>query len=203
MKKLLSLLLISAYALAQKIEITGFIVDKTTRKPVVNATIEVKALRSISTVSDSSGYFNISIQPGVVKIKISHISYLPFESKLKILSDTMLVIPLESRLFVFNEVVVSATRYEHDRIELSSFVDVISSQRIERTSPLSFADILSSGSAVFIKDYGGTPAQLKTITLRGTGAEHTVFLLDGNRISSIQNGLLDLSLVPIESIDRV
>jgi vitamin B12 transporter len=63
-------------------------------------------------------------------------------------------------------------------------------------------DVIASSGGNLIKDYGGVSG-IKTISQRGLGSEHTLFLLNGMRISSFENGLVDLGVLPLDGADRV
>ncbi|MBL7998305.1 MAG: TonB-dependent receptor [Candidatus Kapabacteria bacterium] len=71
----------------------------------------------------------------------------------------------------------------------------ISRTEIAANGSLQTAELLASMPGVFITNYGGLGG-LKTVSLRGAAASQTAVLLDGIRISSTQNGLTDLSLLP-------
>ncbi|HZY10957.1 MAG TPA: TonB-dependent receptor, partial [Bacteroidota bacterium] len=53
-----------------------------------------------------------------------------------------------------------------------------------------------------LKDYGAN-GSLKTLSLRGTASEHQLVLVNGNRYSNFQNGLIDFSLIPISNVERI
>jgi outer membrane cobalamin receptor len=61
---------------------------------------------------------------------------------------------------------------------------------------------LESISSLQIRDYGGV-GNMKTISLRGTSAGHTLLMLDGQQINNPQNGEVDLSLISIDHIERI
>ena len=63
------------------------------------------------------------------------------------------------------------------------------------------AELLSSESGVFIKSYG--LGSLSTSSLRGGSAGHTLVLWNGLPLQSPMLGLLDLSLLPINSAEEV
>ncbi|CUT04948.1 TonB-dependent receptor plug domain-containing protein [Candidatus Kryptobacter tengchongensis] len=197
------LLLLSAKIFAQEIILKGYIVDEG-KNPVKNAIVElIQGDLKNSKISDSLGFFNFKIKSGKVKISVKHLSFKQFDKELNVHSDTLIFIQLSTWFIKFNEITVTATRYQANTAEISNFIEVINSKTIEKTSPISFSDVLKNATSIYIRDYGGTPAVLKTISLRGTGSEHTVFLLNGMRFSSYQNGVLDLSLIPVDIIERV
>ncbi len=203
MRIALILSLLALEVSAQNLILKGYIIDDE-RNRVKNATVElVQGNTAKRTISDTSGYFYFIVKPGNVKITIEHIAYKRFQNEFEISTDTLIFIQLQNRIIKFGEVTVTATRYQANTADLSNFVEIINSKEIKKISPNSFADVLRFGTSIYIRDYGGTPAQLKTMSLRGTGSEHTVFLLNGMRISSYQNGVLDLSLIPVDVIERL
>ncbi len=198
---ILSLLVIKISA--QDLALKGYVIDGEQNR-VKNAIVElVQENTTKRAISDTSGYFYFIVKPGIVKITVEHIAYKRFQKEFEISTDTLILIQLHNRIIKFGEITVTATRYQSNTAELSNFVEIINPEEIEKISPSSFADVLRFGTSIYIRDYGGTPAQLKTISLRGTGSEHTVFLLNGMRISSYQNGVLDLSLIPVDAIERI
>ena len=63
----------------------------------------------------------------------------------------------------------------------------------------STADALSRFAGVTLRDYGGAGG-LKTISVRGLGAQHTVVCHDGIVVSDSRSGTIDLSRFPIEDL---
>lgn len=197
------LLLLSAKIFAQEIILKGYVIDEE-KNPIKNALVELtQEDLKVRKISDSIGFFNFKVKSGKVKISVKHLSFKQFDKEFNIHSDTLIFIRLSTRIIKFSEITITATRYQANTSEVSNFVEVIDSETIEKTSPTSFSDILKNATSTYIRDYGGTPAVLKTISLRGTGSEHAVFLINGMRFSSYQNGILDLSLIPVDIVERV
>ena len=61
------------------------------------------------------------------------------------------------------------------------------------------ADLLSSNSSIYIKQYGA----LATATIRGTSSSHTAVNWNGYPINSIANGLSDLSNITALTNDNI
>jgi len=72
---------------------------------------------------------------------------------------------------------------------------------LQSVSSNNIADLLSSESGVFIKSYG--LGSLSTSSLRGGSAGHTLVLWNGLPLQSPMLGLLDLSLLPINSAEEI
>ncbi|MDW8109553.1 MAG: TonB-dependent receptor [Candidatus Kryptonium sp.] len=206
MRSVLFLLMLSALfenLLGQELTLTGYVFDEN-KNPIVNASIELTQgnFRS-GAITDSLGVFRLKVKPGKVKISVKHLSFKELDEILYVYADTSIFLEMTNRVIKFDEITISATRYQSNISKVSNFVEIIDGETFQITSYTSIADILKRATSVYVRDYGGTPSTLKTISLRGTGSEHTVFLLNGIRISSYQNGVLDLSLVPLDVIERI
>ena len=203
MKVLILLTLLTVKVLAQDVTVKIKVVDEN-KNPIKDVIIELNQDKNRQrSVTDSLGFSKLTAKIGDAQITLKHISYRQYKANLKIYTDTLILIRLSTRIIKFNEITITATGHQANTIDVSNFVEVIDQKTFEKVSPSSFSDILKMKTSIYIRDYGGTPAQLKTISLRGTGSEHTVFLLNGVRISSFQNGLFDLSLLPVDVIERV
>ena len=110
--------------------------------------------------------------------------------------------PDSSRQYIAKEVIVSATRLPQDYSRSPSSVTIIGSDRLDEIGGGSVAAALRSSPGVFIKDYGASSG-IKLISQRGLGSEHTVVLLNGQRVSVFQNGLVDLGLLPTDELEKV
>lgn len=104
--------------------------------------------------------------------------------------------------YTLDEILVMGTRLPQTAGLSASPVSVVGKAELVRTNGVSLADVLSSLPGIFIKNYGGISG-LKTIAQRGLGAEHTVVLLNGMRVSNIQNGVVDLGLIGIDELERL
>lgn len=106
------------------------------------------------------------------------------------------------RTYSFQEVQVTSARIPQTASYTPSSVTVLLRHEIESMNGISLAEVISPSAGIFIKDYGASSG-LKTISQRGMGTEHTLMLLNGLRVSSLQNGLTDLGSVPIDEIESV
>ncbi len=116
---------------------------------------------------------------------------------------TLLIHPNADSLRIFRvpDVVVTSTRNAVIPQDSPSKVVNLDVKQLTGLGFSGIADILSSAGGLFVKDYG--PSQLSTISMRGTGSEETLFMLDGIRINSVQNGLVDLFLIPSSQIGSI
>ncbi len=105
------------------------------------------------------------------------------------------------KIFTAPDVVVSATRTRINSQDSPTKVVDINVKEMADLGFSSISGILSSTSGLFVKNYG--PSQLSTISTRGTGAEETLFMIDGVRLNNVQNGLVDLFLIPVSQIGHI
>ena len=71
-----------------------------------------------------------------------------------------------------------------------------------RYSAFNVADAIRDFAGVNIKDYGGIGG-LKTVSVRGLGADHTAVLYDGVQINDAENGQMDLSKFNLENVQEI
>ncbi len=106
------------------------------------------------------------------------------------------------KVYPLNEVVITATRTQIPLRDSPSEVDIINRSLIEGANGSTVADVLENSGGVFVKEYGANAA-LKTLSLRGSASEHVLVLVNGNRFNNFQNDLVDLSLLPLDGVERI
>lgn len=131
--------------------------------------------------------------------------------KLKIIYTLLFVLRLNSfaqvssskdTIFKTEEIKVISNRIETDLFWSPTSVKVLNSEQLNSTNGERISDILKSFGNIFMKSYGNS-ASLNTISLNGLGAEHTLILIDGNKINSFQNSQTDLSAIPKDKIEKI
>ncbi len=63
-------------------------------------------------------------------------------------------------------------------------------------------ELLSSAVGVTVRDFGGL-GKLSTISIRGSSANQVIVLLDGIRINTASNAGVDLSSLPLDTIEKI
>ncbi|MGY3212743.1 TonB-dependent receptor plug domain-containing protein [Mucilaginibacter sp. HD30] len=98
------------------------------------------------------------------------------------------------------EVVISSSRAE--LLKSITPAQQVKADQFIRYSAFNIADAIRGFSGVTIKDYGGVGG-LKTVSVRGLGANHTAVLLDGIQISDAENGQIDLSRFNLNNVAEI
>lgn len=109
-----------------------------------------------------------------------------------------------SQTAVTSEVVVTVTREALPVSKLGQAVDVLTDADIKSYQSLSIADLLSHTTDISLTRNGG-PGATATASLRGAGADHTLYLLDGVALNdpSQVGGGVDLGLLSTGDISRI
>ncbi|HVP19750.1 MAG TPA: TonB-dependent receptor [Spirochaetia bacterium] len=100
------------------------------------------------------------------------------------------------------ETVVTATRAPTDLLQSPSFVTVITQKDIEASGAADLSGVLSQQSGVVVNDYG-PQGQGKTVSIRGSTSSQVLVMVDGIRLNSSFDGYVDLSRIPVDSIDHI
>ena len=93
---------------AQKINITGKVLDAETQLPIENATVQCNRQ---GTFTDVEGFFNlIDLPSGNVSIKVKYVGYLVAQQNLNLLTDTTLTIQLQPFTTFLDTVVITGIK---------------------------------------------------------------------------------------------
>jgi hypothetical protein len=87
-------------------------------------------------------------------------------------------------------------------VESSSPLQRLSSSDLVRLGVTDVGDALKHMSGVTVKDYGGIGG-LKTVSIRGLGAQHTAVFYDGVAVGDCQSGQVDLGRYSTENLSGV
>lgn len=100
------------------------------------------------------------------------------------------------------EVIVSATKTPIPVNQVTSAIQVISGEELERKKIKTVIDALRLADGVFATSSGG-PGTEATVKMRGAFAKHTLVLIDGVIVNSPTTGTYDFSNLTAENIDRI
>ena len=87
-------------------------------------------------------------------------------------------------------------------VESSAPVQRLSADDIERIGATNVGEALKHLSGVTIKDYGGIGG-LKSVSIRGMGAQHTAVFYDGVAVGDCQNGQVDVGRFSTDNLSGV
>lgn len=175
--------MIAVFTVNAQTKITGVVLDKGTREPMIGATITIAGSKDIAAVTDIDGHFSVTV-PNRANVTISYIGY---KTLVEEAHDGVYLI--ESQANALNEVVVTAQ--ESQQLSTSS---VIGRQAMDHLQPSSFGDMMELIPGGRAQDPHLTGPN--TINLREVGAGDnnyatsslgTSFIIDGAPISTNAN----------------
>ncbi len=157
---------------AQKIHIK----DEATNKPVSDVFVYHENKTNVS-YSNEVGVADISNFPTGL-IFVQHPSY--YDKSVAYLG-TELGLELTEKIVAFNEVVISANKWEQDEERIAQQIVSVNKKMVEFQNPQTSADLLASTGQVFVQKSqlgGGSPK------LRGFAANSVLLVVDGVRMNS-------------------
>ncbi len=108
----------------------------------------------------------------------------------------------DEEVLEIERVIVTATRTEEKLLDVPGHATVITEEEIRASGARNLAEVLDLKAGVSVSDYG-PEGQQKSVSLRGSVTSHVLVLIDGTRANNTQNGVVDLSLIPLENIERI
>jgi len=92
--------------------------------------------------------------------------------------------------------------YHQSEDRSSTPLQLFNRQKLENLNSLQISDIVKLFSGASVKDYGGIGG-LKTVSVRGLGANHTAVSYDGIIVTDMQTGQIDIGRYSSENVDAV
>lgn len=99
-----------------------------------------------------------------------------------------------------DEVEIGGGYYKTERS--TAAIQTLTAKQIENLPTLQLSDALKYMSGVVVKDYGGTGG-MKTISVRGLGAQHTGVAYDGIALTDCQTGQIDLGRISLDNVQNI
>ncbi len=100
------------------------------------------------------------------------------------------------------QIVVTATRTATTILDSPDNVTVITAEELSAAGVATAAEALEAVAGVEIAD-SGTAGSVKSVRIRGSASAQVLVLVDGVRMNDSRQGATDLSLLPVEMIERI
>src|SRR2546428_9183383 len=105
---------------------------------------------------------------------------------------------------VLEEVVVTATKTPVAVSQLTSAVEVIKGEELERKKIKTVIDALRLAQGISVMAGGGPGAESPAnVRIRGAGTIHTLVVIDGTIVNSPTTGAFDFSSLTTDNIERI
>jgi outer membrane receptor protein involved in Fe transport len=186
---------------AQQSVIKGSVTNAQTGEQLAYASITVNG--ASATLSDSSGRFNLQVNPGKVLLQVSLVGYNPLEQIVRIGFEEVLNINLEliPKVNELDRVVVSGSKQETKLVKEIMSVTIVKPYLIANTNSNTLSEVLNKVPGVAVID--------GQATIRGgTGWSYDVgsrvmVLLDDMPLVGPDVGDIQWTLLPIEAAENI
>lgn len=187
-------------AFAQTVDISGTVLSNG-GLPIATAHISLNKSGHFD-VSNANGRFSIqNIKPGRYLLTVNRLGYQSFSKILKISHEGFqnLTIRLQSKKFLLDEFVVTATRTRKALEDVPLPVTVIQKDHIEHTGSMRLGDILGEATGLRLNTARGQTG----LQVQGFSSEYTLIMINGQPLVGRRSGTLDLNRISVGNIKRI
>lgn len=192
-------ILITCQVQAQ-VKLTGHVLAN--GMPIPNVNMQIIGSQK-QTVTDSLGKFSFNVNPGNFQLKFGLVGYRNGTVKVNVLRDTLLApIHLESLDEKLDQVVITGTQKEVNRLESPVPVEIYSAKFFKRNPTANVFDALQNVNGVR-PQLNCNICNTGDIHINGLEGPYTMVLIDGMPIVSSLSTVYGLSGIPASLIERV
>lgn len=193
--------------------ITGVVLDKENKEPLIGASVVIKGT-STGAATDIDGKFGFDANEGDILV----VSYTGYETKEVVIDErNYYEIMIGSGIALDELVVVGSKGKPRTQLETAVPVDVIGSKQLKAAPQTELGHIMQYAAPSFHstkQNIGHGSDHIDPMSLRGLGADQTLVLINGKRrhASSLMNvnGTVargqvgtDLNAIPMSSVERI
>jgi len=149
-------------------------------KPVENVALYNKS-RTISLYTNSKGIASLDRFSSADSIIFQHPSFEKVVYTSQMLQDIGLVVSLKRKIWMLDEFVISASKWEQNIREIPNKINILRNTDISFNNPQTAADLLAGSNEVFIQKSqlgGGSPM------IRGFSTNSILLVVDGVRMNN-------------------
>ncbi|MGH0052226.1 MAG: TonB-dependent receptor plug domain-containing protein, partial [Sphaerochaetaceae bacterium] len=125
-----------------------------------------------------------------------------FSLVLLVVASTLFATQDITDLGTSQELVIADTRYAEAETNTASSVSIITQEQIKAFHAQSTAELVGKAIGTSFSSYGGL-GSMQNVSIRGAGSSRSLIFLDGVLLASAHDGTIDLSLIPVDMIERI
>lgn len=184
--------------------ITGKLVDKNTKRPLIGANVQVLGTL-LGASTDLQGNFSIpAIRPGTYSIRVSMMGYrnMTVEKCLVQVNElTNLLFELEETSIEFDPIIITAGKIEQRLDQAPVSISVISAKDIATKNPVNLIEAMETAPGI---NFIGNQVNIRGSTGYAFGAGNKVLLLlDGVPVYASDTGEFNWDMLPPLDIERI
>lgn len=183
-------------------ELSGLVTDSFNDEPVVNAEVEILS-EKISTVTDDKGEFKFfKITENLVSISVKRVGYKNHSLNLQLIENekNFIQIKVEQMEILSGEIEVYSTKIEN-QLKYSVFpIALVPEKEFSGKPAISIPEAITTKPGILLVRDGSWASD---IVIRGLGRDNLVVLINGNRIETANNLSARLSMIDLNSIEKI
>ncbi|GBD92985.1 vitamin B12 transporter BtuB precursor [bacterium BMS3Abin05] len=187
------------------VKIAGQVLNAASGEPLIGADVLVAGTNYGASTDTRGAYFIENVPVGIYTIRVQMMGFSEAEKQgVQVIEDgtARVDFKLRPKVIQFGSLIVWGDRMGKTFWENPASVQVISHKEIERSAGQNLGELLKNQPGLYVYDTGGN-AGSKTISVRGSHANQVLILVDGVKLNSAQNNLVDLSSIPLGEIDYI
>ena len=182
-------------------KISGTVSDAAGR-PLAGATVTVKELPELGSVTDTEGHYEIAIPgKGSYTFCASFVGYESASEKVAVGQSDKLNFRLVERSTLLNQVVVTATRTPKLLKDVPIVTRVISEADIKQVDATHIGDLLQSELPGI--EFSYSMNQQVSLNMSGFGGNSVLFLVDGERLAGETLDNVDYSRMNMDNVGSI
>lgn len=169
-----------------KINISGFVYNTVTNIPISNVSLFSKK-QHIVAESDSTGYFNIDLPAGDIKLEVNEISHFNYTLTLTdIKTDTTVTIYLREKIHQLEEVTVTANPIQNN-VRSPNMGKVSMNQQTIKTIPALFGEVDIIKAFQTQPGVSGGTEGMAGMYVRGGNGDENLYMIEGHPIYQVNH----------------
>lgn len=172
-------------------------------KGIPQTSISIPA-KQWGTLSDSAGYIQMELAPGVYQINVTATGFLPVKLKLQVPEETghLISIEMQAAQTDLSEIVVTGTLKEMSRLESPVPVEVYTPKLFQKNPVPSLFEALNMVNGVK-PQLNCNVCNTGDIHINGMEGPYTMILIDGMPIVSALSTVYGLNGIPSSLVERI
>lgn len=184
--------------------IYGHVLDASNHEHLPFVNVYIKGTTLGTTTNETGHYLLEHLPVGTHTIVVSFMGYKTVEQEVTLKANNSLELNfiLEENSVLMKDVVVSANRYEVDRKEAATIVNVLTPKIFTNTNSVNLAEGLNYQPGLRVENTCQN-CGVNAVRINGLEGKYSQILIDSRPIFSSLAGVYGLEQIPVSMIDRV
>lgn len=184
--------------------IFGHVLDAANHEHLPFVNVYIKGT-TLGTATNDNGHYILEHLPvGIHTVVVSFMGYKTIEQEVTLKANNSIEMnfTLEENTRLMNDVVVSANRYEVDRKEAATIVNVLTPKVFTTTNSVNLAEGLNYQPGLRVENTCQN-CGVNAVRINGLEGKYSQILIDSRPVFSSLAGVYGLEQIPVSMIDRV